>query len=99
MVEKQRLLEQQTHEFNQCKSDWAKQQITYLQTLLIPGEPCPVCGATEHPLTPDNRESVQENLAVLEEKMVQAEQSIEKRIKKLVEKKQKSKKSTNSLLV
>ncbi|OTP28506.1 AAA family ATPase [Enterococcus mundtii] len=78
LVEKQQLLEQQTHEFNQWKSDWAKQQITYLQTLLIPGEPCPVCGATEHPLTPDNRESVQENLAVLEEKMVQAEQSIEK---------------------
>lgn len=34
----------------QLKSEWAALQITRLQVLLIDGQACPVCGATEHPL-------------------------------------------------
>ncbi|MBO0461671.1 SMC family ATPase [Enterococcus sp. DIV1298c] len=78
LLASQKLLEQQTQEFKQCKSDWAKSQIAYLQTLLVPGEPCPVCGATEHPLTPDHHDFVEENIAVLEENMTRAEKAIEK---------------------
>ncbi|MFC6169711.1 AAA family ATPase [Loigolactobacillus jiayinensis] len=34
--------------FLQMKSDWAATQIARLQQDLLPGEPCPVCGSTEH---------------------------------------------------
>lgn len=35
-------------ECQQRQSDYAKLQIARLQLLLVDGEPCPVCGATEH---------------------------------------------------
>lgn len=34
--------------FLQVKSDWAATQIIRLQQELLPGQPCPVCGAVEH---------------------------------------------------
>ncbi|MCB7400644.1 hypothetical protein, partial [Bacteroides thetaiotaomicron] len=42
-------LKQQIEQAEQLKSQWAKQQIARLQLFLRPGEPCLVCGSTEHP--------------------------------------------------
>lgn len=58
----------------QLKSQWAKQQIARLQLLLLPGEPCPVCGSVEHPLEKTNHE-VPEQQAVqqLEKELADAE--------------------------
>lgn len=36
-------------EYAQLKSDWASAQIARLSLDLLEGEPCPVCGSTEHP--------------------------------------------------
>ncbi|MFB8538605.1 AAA family ATPase [Enterococcus thailandicus] len=58
----------------QLKSQWAKQQIARLQLLLLPGEPCPVCGSVEHPLENTSHE-VPEQQAVqqLEKELADAE--------------------------
>lgn len=42
----------QTATTRQLKSQWAAEQISRLQQLLVPGEPCPVCGATTHSVKP-----------------------------------------------
>lgn len=34
--------------FKECQSENAKMQIARLRLLLKPGEPCPICGSTEH---------------------------------------------------
>lgn len=48
-LKQQRAVKEQA--YKQIKSDWAVTQIARLQQDLIPGEACPVCGATTHPLT------------------------------------------------
>lgn len=35
--------------FKKLKSQWASAEIARLRMDLLPGEPCPVCGSTEHP--------------------------------------------------
>ncbi|KRM99007.1 AAA family ATPase [Loigolactobacillus rennini] len=48
-LNQQRAIKKQA--YLQIKSDWAATQIARLQQDLLPGQPCPVCGATTHPLT------------------------------------------------
>ena len=43
------MLSKQNNQVDLLKSQWASQQIAKLQLLLLPGQPCPVCGSTEHP--------------------------------------------------
>ncbi|MFD2304971.1 AAA family ATPase [Enterococcus termitis] len=38
------------------KSQWAKMQISRLSLLLVAGEPCPVCGSTDHPKQDEHQE-------------------------------------------
>lgn len=49
IVNQQEKIQQQSDYFLQLKSDAAKMQIAKLSLNLLPGEPCPVCGSTEHP--------------------------------------------------
>ncbi len=78
-AEKQEKLSLQTEKVKHLKSEWAKQQIAKLQLLLIPGEPCPVCGALEHPKTV--HEPVEEaDIRLLEEELAAAESEMEQLI-------------------
>ncbi|MHC5268679.1 AAA family ATPase [Enterococcus sp. LJL98] len=49
LLEEQDLLEKES-DFKRCQSDYAKKQIAHWQAKLLPGEPCFICGSTEHPL-------------------------------------------------
>lgn len=44
--------QQQLTQTQRLKSQWAAEQISRLQQLLQPGQPCPVCGATTHTIEP-----------------------------------------------
>lgn len=56
------------------KSQWAKQQIARLQLLLLPGEPCPVCGSVEHPLENVSHEAPEkQTVKQLEKELADAE--------------------------
>ena len=77
LAESRQRLDEQTKIMTQQKSDWAKKQIAKLQALLIPGEPCPVCGSTEHPIAHGVSDLSYETLANLEEKVNKTEKSVE----------------------
>jgi exonuclease SbcC len=51
------------------KSLWAKMQISRLSLLLVDGEPCPVCGALEHPQQSQPHEFSLEEIKVSEEQL------------------------------
>ncbi|MBO0480845.1 AAA family ATPase [Candidatus Enterococcus courvalinii] len=62
----------------QLKSQWAKQQIVQLQLLLLPGEPCPVCGSVEHPLENISHEAPEKQaVQQLEKELADAEKHAE----------------------
>lgn len=72
------LLSQETKTLECLRSQWASQQIARLQLLLLPGQPCPVCGATEHPNRYAEHElPEQEEIMALEQKLAQAESTID----------------------
>lgn len=74
----QEYLSQQTELLDRLKSQWASQQIARLQLLLLPGQPCPVCGATEHPNQQDQHELPEkEEIVALEQKLAQTESVID----------------------
>jgi exonuclease SbcC len=78
-AEKQEKLSLQTEKVAYLKSEWAKQQIAKLQLLLIPGEPCPVCGSREHPKT-DHGTVEDADIRLLEENLAAAETEMEQLI-------------------
>lgn len=41
--------ERATAKYQQLDSEWASEQIAILSKRLLPDQPCPVCGATQHP--------------------------------------------------
>lgn len=74
----QEYLSQQTELLDRLKSQWASQQIARLQLLLLPGQPCSVCGATEHPNQQDQHELPEkEEIVALEQKLAQTESVID----------------------
>lgn len=78
------MLSKQNNQVDLLKSQWASQQIAKLQLLLLPGQPCPVCGSTDHPkqqnehVLPNQEEFVQleANLAEAETNLEQINQEI-----------------------
>lgn len=61
--------------FLQLQSELAKLQIEKWQQLLVPGEPCLVCGSTTHPILAQPDTAVtQAGIAVTEEKVTAAQQ-------------------------
>ncbi|MEG2707932.1 MAG: SbcC/MukB-like Walker B domain-containing protein, partial [Vagococcus sp.] len=87
LLEKEEQLSKSTTEweaadkhYKEMKSEWAKAQIAKLSLDLVPGEACPVCGATEHPKTTHGELLTKEDMKILEEKLEKAEiKSIEKK--------------------
>ena len=74
----QTLLSEQTQQVATLKSQWASQQIARLQLLLLPGEPCPVCGSLEHPKELRNHELPEKKQVIkLEEELAEAEARLE----------------------
>ncbi|MGM0123286.1 DNA repair protein SbcC/Rad50 [Enterococcus sp. AZ194] len=72
-------------ELTMIKSQWAKMQIARLSLLLVEGEPCPVCGATEHPggqsehqvYSAEMIRQNEEDLALAEEQVATAQQTFQ----------------------
>lgn len=74
-----RLLIEQKQQVVQLKSQWAKQQIARLTLLLVPGEPCPVCGSVEHPNVQKIHEQPnQEEITAVEQQLAEAETAVER---------------------
>lgn len=72
------LLSKQTQQVDRLKSQWASQQIARLQLLLLPGEPCPVCGSIEHPQEQNTHELPEKAQVIkLEEQLTKAEAQLE----------------------
>lgn len=62
--------------FLHLQSEWAKLQIEKWQQLLIPGEPCLVCGSTTHPILAQADTAVKAaDITVTEEKVEAAQQA------------------------
>ncbi|HAQ4672105.1 TPA: SMC family ATPase [Enterococcus faecium] len=72
-------LKQQIEQAEQLKSQWAKQQIARLQLFLRPGEPCLVCGSTEHPVQQSKHEQPnKEDILKVEQQLAEAESAVER---------------------
>ncbi|MGX7174247.1 AAA family ATPase [Enterococcus ratti] len=72
------LLNEQIKQVDMLKSQWASQQILRMQLLLLPGEPCPVCGCLVHSKQPDTHDlPKQEEIIKLEEKLAQTQKQLE----------------------
>ncbi|MBM6613914.1 SMC family ATPase [Desemzia sp. RIT804] len=69
-------LEEANKQYKEVKSDWAKIQIQKLSEDLIEGEPCPVCGSTEHPLHSVNKEKPKQTAVELEIRLEEKEKQI-----------------------
>lgn len=52
--------------YKKLKSQWAAAEIARLSMDLLPGEPCPVCGSTEHPNPAQHKELTTDNLGQLQ---------------------------------
>lgn len=48
LEQQQEVTEKDSH-YHQLDSDWASEQIALLSQRLLPNQPCPVCGSTDHP--------------------------------------------------
>ncbi len=71
-------LKQQIEQAEQLKSQWAKQQIARLQ-LFASGEPCLVCGSTEHPVQQSKHEQPnKEDILKVEQQLAEAESAVER---------------------
>lgn len=78
-------VQQSSEELAEIKSEWAKMQIARLSLLLVPGAPCPVCGATEHPSEGTTHqvyssETIKENeeaLTLAEDQLAQEQQLLQ----------------------
>ena len=55
--------------YRQLESDWAKAQIAKLSLKLIDGEPCLICGSTEHPNPAESHELTEEAINELEKEL------------------------------
>lgn len=53
-------------DYKKLKSQWAAAEIARLSMDLLPGEPCPVCGSTEHPNPAQHKELTTDNLGQLQ---------------------------------
>ncbi len=69
-------LHAQTKRVEQLRSQWASHQIARLQLLLVPGQPCPVCGSREHPNQQDHHEVPEKEEILALEQTVALEESV-----------------------
>ena len=66
LADKEAGLENSSQAYRQLESDWAKAQIAKLSLKLIDGEPCLICGSTEHPNPAQSHELTEEAINELE---------------------------------
>lgn len=66
LADKEIDLENSSQAYRQLESDWAKAQIAKLSLKLIDGEPCLICGSTEHPNPAQSHELTEEAINELE---------------------------------
>lgn len=66
LADKETDLENSSQAYRQLESDWAKAQIAKLSLKLIDGEPCLICGSTEHPNPAQSHELTEEAINELE---------------------------------
>lgn len=69
LSKKEKNLEISNQAYRQLESDWAKAQIAKLSLKLIDGEPCLVCGSTEHPNPSQSHELTEEAINELEKQL------------------------------
>jgi exonuclease SbcC len=88
----------QTETTQQLKSQWAAEQISRLQQLLQPGQPCPVCGSTTHTIQPQTVKPAtvteaqvtasEADLAVAQQKTTQRTTELENQQRQLTQQRQ-----------
>lgn len=66
------------------KSQWAAMQISRLQLLLVEGEPCPVCGAKDHPAQKQSDNYTLQDIQLAETMMSEAEETLQQLEAKIV---------------
>ncbi|MGF2145079.1 AAA family ATPase [Vagococcus fluvialis] len=66
LADKETGLNTSSQAYRQLESDWAKAQIAKLSLKLIDGEPCLICGSTEHPNPAQSHELTEEAINELE---------------------------------
>lgn len=69
LANKETDLENSSQAYRQLESDWAKAQIAKLSLKLIDGEPCLICGSTEHPNPAQSHELTEEAINELEKEL------------------------------
>ncbi|MBO0437668.1 AAA family ATPase [Vagococcus fluvialis] len=69
LADKETGLKNSSQAYRQLESDWAKAQIAKLSLKLIDGEPCLICGSTEHPNPAESHELTEEAINKLEKEL------------------------------